>query len=250
MPAGHRKEIVRGVFFPMGSLPFLVNPPLRRVGTTIQIAWHLSLATGLPAGDETIEQCGDGATEGWLLQLLTTGVIRFSTFSAGPQTDFVDSSNALTVADVDKSFLVIASIAGTAMRVYLNETVATAVAVSPMAEPSPTAALELGAGGAFAAGSARAYRRWQTHVGRPDVLSLTTLYRRTRLAIRLEEPPACVSYIDFGRFAPELTNGAFSGSSGYFGDDCTGARVSPQPNSTNAQVCEIRADRAADWSTA
>lgn len=253
MPLGRRKQMVRGVFVGGGALPFLVPAPSRRVGVNVTIAWHLVLDTQVPASDETIEQCGDGSVRGWRLELLSTGAIRFTTYRGGPANSAVTSSNVLTAADVGLNFIVIAWIAGTAMRLYLNKTVTAVTAGGAMATPTAADSLVLGARTAAGASPilhVDMIRRWQGHSAAPGFLSLDTLYQRTRDSLRLEEPPGCVSYIDFGRYTPDLSGTTLGGTAGHFGDDATGARVVVQSGPPMPANVLRRADRAADWSTA
>ena len=253
MPLGRRKQMVRGASFPAGSLPFFVPAPSRRVGVNVTVAWHLALGAILPVADETIEQCGDGSTRGWRLELTTTGAIRFTVYRAGPANTALSSSNVLTVADVGLNFLAIASISGVSMRVLLNETETTGAAGGAMVTPTAADSLILGArttGGTSPVTQAQLIRRWQSHAVGVGALSLDTLYQRTKDALRLEEPPGCVSYIDFGRYIPDLSGTTLGGTAGHFGDDVTGARIVNQGGPPIPANVLVRADRDADWSAA
>lgn len=252
MPLGRRKQMVRGASFPAGTLPFLVAAPARRVGVNVTMAWHLALGAILPVADETIEQCGDGSTRGWRLELLTTGAVRFTTYRAGPASTALTTTNVLTVADVGLNFIAIASISGVSMRVYLNELLTSGAAGGAMVVPTAADTLILGAqtsGGTSPVTQTQLIRRWQSHAASVGGLSLETLYQRTRDAIRLEEPPGCVSYIDFGRYIPDLSGTTLGGTAGHFGDDVTGARIANQGGPPVPANVLIRADRAADWSS-
>lgn len=259
MPLGRRKQDVRLVSFPAGTLPFLVRAPAVRVTANVGnecvlIAWRLALGSALPAADETIEQCGDGSTTGWRLELLTTGAVRFTTYRAGPASSSVTSSNTLTAADANKNFVVAASISGVSMSVYLNARQTTAVAGGAMVTPAG-ADLVLGAAtslGTDSIGQVRLGERWQTlPLTGVSGLDLATLAQRTRDAQRLEEPGGCVSYIDFGRYNPVPLAGSVN-PGGTFGDDVTGAMVTVQtPSGSSIPTPRLlRADRQSDWSTA
>lgn len=254
MPLGRRKQEVRVVSYPAGTVPFLVRAPSVRVSANVLIAWRLALGSALPAADETIEQCGDGSTTGWRLELLTTGVVRFTVFRAGPASSSVSSTNALTAADAGKNFVVAAGISGTALVVYLNSTLATAVAGGAMVSPAGES-LFLGARdllGTSPITQVKLGERWQTlPLTGTGAVDLATLWQRTRDAQRLEEPAGCVSYLDFGRYNPVALAGAVN-PGGTFGDDVSGAAVIVQTPSGSSIPTPglVRADRTTDWSVA
>lgn len=239
MPLGRQKAMVRVVS--SSDDVVRVRYPSRVIPARPTLAWLLykQQATA-PAADETIEECGDGATRGYRLEYTTGQAIRYTTYS-GAGGASVTSSNTLAGED-DVFFLVVAMHQGAVNRVVLNETQTSAVAAAMAAPTSADDRFLLSraaqANPLFACAAA------QCSLGQMAWLDVDTLYSTIRGAQRLLEGSGALSYIDWTR----LVFASGNGQSAHFGDDVTGARVDVP--AAAAAGTYVRADRTSDWSVA
>lgn len=242
MPLGRMKAMVR-VVQAAGTSAIRVRYPLRVIPTGgFNLAWLLYKQRATPpAADETIEECGDGATRGYKLEYTTTETVRLTTYS-GAGGDSVTSSNALTGED-NVFFFVKAAHEGTVNRIILNETLSSAAAAA-MTDPTP-------ADDRFLLSDAAAlsplFACWaaQCALGGYSWLGTANMYPTIREAQRLLEGSSVLSYIDWTRLVGSAT---LLGQAESFGDDVTGARVEVPADAAGSIY--VRADRPTDWSAA
>lgn len=240
MPAGRRKDQLKAIVWRANEPRAVVRAPLcGTMPTQVELAWLVYAPSALPVAAETLEQWGDGATEGYRLEWLPAGTFRFTTYGAGAAT--VDTTAA--VAAATRQWLwVRAALASSAIMVALGDDVVTAAGgMTPAAAGTDRFLCARDAAGLFGTTLSPA----QCALGTASASLINVQLSSVRQAQRLLEPGSPLSYIDFGRWD---SNGVGSVSQPHLDDDHNGARVEMLNVSGAVHTTFwFRSDRAADW---